>query len=268
MRITMRANLRRRRSAAVLILAFTSVLASARAQDLGATNGFVGTWVLVGTPDEIGQAPAAGASLKILTATNWSDVQADPETGTTNFSHGGTWSIHGHTYTETVTHATKHLQPLVGKSFRFDYKLDKDMLTLVGDGNPWKEVWKRADLDSLLNTPKADASDLQGTWSGNEKDSDTKTSVSLAIKANSIEFHGAGSHDWYKGRFTAYETKPKQLVIVITNCPDRSLIGSTCNSIYQIRDGTLTLTGYEPDNPTAPADFSASGARTFEFRKR
>lgn len=266
MRSAKRGGLSGRLLAGVLVFAFLNVLALANAQEASFTNRIVGTWVLVGTPSEIGQPPAAGAALKIVTAGNWSDLQLDPETGATNFSHGGTWSIHGGIYTEIVTNTAKSTRPMLGRAFRFSSKLDGDTLTLVGKGNPWKELWKRVDFDSLLNSPKADASELQGSWSGKEKES--KLSAALEIKGNRIEFREADDGEWYKGRFTVYDTKPKQLIVIISDCSDHDFVGAACNSIYQLENGTLKLGGYEPGDPVAPADFNASGVRTLEFRKR
>ena len=37
-------------------------------------------------------------------------------------------------------------------------------------------------------------------------------------------------------------------------------------AIYELRDGTLTITGNEPGNPAVPAGFDASGARKLVFK--
>jgi hypothetical protein len=106
----------------------------------------IGTWVLVGTPDNIGDPPASGGRLKFRTGRHWVVTQADPDTGKVMFHHGGTYTLDGDTYTETVEYANENTADLIGKAFKFKVKVEGDTYTQtgVGDDNPFKgEVWKR-----------------------------------------------------------------------------------------------------------------------------
>jgi hypothetical protein len=103
----------------------------------------IGTWILVGKPDEVGEVPAAGGRLKFLTGTHWCDTQADPNTGVVIFHHGGTYALKGNEYLETVKYANQGTTNLIKHTFKFTIKVEGDTLTLIGIGNPWKEVWKR-----------------------------------------------------------------------------------------------------------------------------
>jgi hypothetical protein len=106
----------------------------------------IGTWVLVGTPDKVGDPPASGGRLKFRTGRHWAVTQADPETGKVVFHHGGTYTLDGDTYAETVEYANENTAGLVKKTFKFKVKVEGDTYTQtgVGDDNPYNEVWKRA----------------------------------------------------------------------------------------------------------------------------
>ena len=104
----------------------------------------IGTWILVGKPGEVGEAPAAGGRLKFLTGRHWVITQAEPNTGVTIFHHGGTYVLKGNEYLETVEYANESTTNLIKQTFKFTIKVDGDTLTQTGIGNPWTEVWKRA----------------------------------------------------------------------------------------------------------------------------
>jgi len=109
---------------------------------------------------------------------------------------------------------------------------------------------------------KSDSSALQGTWKGQEAIGGAEGSCSLVISGYALEYHGADVNDWCKGTFMLREdTNPKQLVGVISECPDPQYVGKAVCSIYKIEAGTLTIAGNHPGNPEVPASFDAPGAR-------
>ena len=103
----------------------------------------LGTWVLVGTPDQVGEPPAKGGRLKFRTGKHWTITEAD-ESGKVLFHHGGTYTLDGDEYAETVQYANENTAELIGKTFKFKVKVEGDTYTQVGLGNPYSEVWKRA----------------------------------------------------------------------------------------------------------------------------
>ena len=115
---------------------------AAREQTPLARN-LIGTWILVGKPGEIGEAPAAGGRLKFFTGRHWIITQADPKTGVTIYHHGGTYTLDGNEYAETVEYANESTSDLIKQTFKFTAKIEGDTLTLTGVGNPWNEVWQR-----------------------------------------------------------------------------------------------------------------------------
>lgn len=223
-----------------------------------------GTWVLVGSPSAVGAPPAAGGRVKLITDHHWSVTQANPQTGDTIFHHGGTFALNGNEYAETVEDANDNTKELVGKTFKFTVKIEGDTLTLIGIGNPWKEVWKRAKSDAT-RPHKIEASELQGKWRGHEA-GESGTS-SLVLQGSKLEYRGADTNEWYKANIAFYDTTPKQAVVTITDCPFPQYAGATSYTIYQIQDGTLTITGNEPGSPAAPASFDAAGARKMVFKR-
>jgi hypothetical protein len=104
----------------------------------------IGTWVLVGTPGQVGETPAAGGRLKFITGRHWTVTEADPKTGLTLFHHGGTYKLSGNEYQEKVEYANESTTNLIGQTFKFTMKVEGDTLTQTGLGNPYTEVWKRA----------------------------------------------------------------------------------------------------------------------------
>jgi hypothetical protein len=116
---------------------------SAAAAPSQLAKSLIGTWILVGKPGEVGEAPAAGGRLKFLTGRHWTVTQADPKTGVVVFHHGGTYALKGSDYSETIEYANESTASLLKQTFKFTIKLEGDTLTLTGVGNPWTEVWKR-----------------------------------------------------------------------------------------------------------------------------
>jgi hypothetical protein len=105
----------------------------------------MGTWILVGEPGNVSAAPTVGGRLKMFTARYWCITQADPTNGITIYHHGGTYTLSGDHYAETVEYANENTRSLIGKVFTFTIKVDGDTLTQVAIDNPWTEVWKRAE---------------------------------------------------------------------------------------------------------------------------
>jgi len=140
------------RVAAISLLALTLPAANyLLAQDKPATaqersplaKSLLGTWILVGEPGKVGEAPAAGGRLKFFTGRHWMITQADPETGVTIFHHGGTYSLNGDECEETIEYANESTKELIKQTLKFTIKVDGDTFTQIGIGNSFNEVWKR-----------------------------------------------------------------------------------------------------------------------------
>ena len=106
-------------------------------------KNLLGTWILVGEPGKVGDAPASGGRLKFCTGKHWTITQADAKTGVTIFHHGGTYTLSGEEYAETVEYANESTKELIKQTFKFTIKIDGDTLTQTGIGNPFNEVWRR-----------------------------------------------------------------------------------------------------------------------------
>lgn len=103
----------------------------------------IGTWVLVGTPDNVGETPKSGGRLKFFTGRHWTITEADPANNEVNFHHGGTYKLDGEKYVETIEYANASTADLINKMLKFKIKVDGDTYTQIGDGNSFNEVWKR-----------------------------------------------------------------------------------------------------------------------------
>src|SRR5690242_3493954 len=106
-------------------------------------KGLFGTWGFDGTPDKDEEPPAKGGRLKFITGKHWAVTFFD-EAGKVTIHHGGTCTIDGDEYTETVKYANESTAELIGQSLKFKIKLEGDRYTQTGIGNPYTEVWRRA----------------------------------------------------------------------------------------------------------------------------
>ncbi len=127
---------------AALFIIFFSLAALAQ-DSKPASVDLTGTWVMLGKPGEEVDTPGKGAGIKVISGKRWLVTQADAETGEILVRHGGTFTITGDAYAEHVEYANSSTKDLIGRTFTFTFKLDSDRLTLIGQGNPWQEVWKR-----------------------------------------------------------------------------------------------------------------------------
>lgn len=122
-----------------------------RAEDQAATtaqtppskDAMAGQWVLVGEPGNTTEAPSSGGRLKFFAGNAWVMTQADATTGVVIFHHGGTFTLDGDKYAETIEYTNESTKELIRQTFKFTLKVEGDTLTQVGIGNPWTEVWKR-----------------------------------------------------------------------------------------------------------------------------
>ena len=135
----------------LLALAIPTALFVLRAADKPAASAapsqlakdMIGAWVLVGKPGKVREAPATGGRLKFRTGRHWTMTQANPDTGLTVMHDGGTYTLDGDKYVETLEYANESTANDIGKSFMFTVKVEGDTMTQLGVGNPYSEVWKR-----------------------------------------------------------------------------------------------------------------------------
>ena len=119
------------------------------------------TWLLastVGAQDESPQKPKAPEAIegawelenddgskriKLIAGGQWAITQYDPESGAVVFHHGGTYTLNGTTYTETIVFANENTLGMKGDSHQFEVSVEGDILRQRGIGNPWNEDWQR-----------------------------------------------------------------------------------------------------------------------------
>ena len=136
--------------ALILAAGVTALLAADdKKADKGATpsqlaRDLIGTWILAGTPNRFDERPSAKGPFKFFTGRYWTFTQADPATGKVVYHHGGTYTIDGDNYTETINYANESTAHMIGQTLRFKLKIEGDTLSQTGIGNPYAQVWKRA----------------------------------------------------------------------------------------------------------------------------
>lgn len=106
-------------------------------------SDMIGSWVMVGTPGNIEEAPEKGGRFKYRTGTHWVVFSVNEETGLVTEIFGGSYTMNGEEYIETQEYADYRWIEDNGKSFTFKVKIEGDLMTQLGIGNSYNEVWKR-----------------------------------------------------------------------------------------------------------------------------
>lgn len=107
------------------------------------TTSLVGVWVHVGEPGNVSPPPRSGGRLKFRVDNRWTLTQADPATGKAVEHFGGTYRVQGDEYIETIDYSMDANDPELGHKLVFKIKVEGDIMTQTGVGNPNTEVWKR-----------------------------------------------------------------------------------------------------------------------------
>jgi beta-lactamase regulating signal transducer with metallopeptidase domain len=131
----------------------------------------IGTWVLIGAPGKTRNAPASGGRYKFFTGSRWCITQADPDNHVVIFNHGGDYWFDGNEYVEALEYANPSTVDRIGRTNRFEVKIEGDELTDIGIGNEnhWREVWKRVGTKGESIAKSQPGEDLIGAWKlGNE----------------------------------------------------------------------------------------------------
>src|SRR4051812_12420379 len=126
-----------------LLLSDCTSAADTQAGSKELARQLIGTWILVGTPEKIGEPPAAGGRLRFFTGRHWIVTESDPKTGEVIFEHGGTYTFEGALLDQKVEYAKENTKMLIGEHHKFKITIVGDTLTQIGIGNSWNEVWKR-----------------------------------------------------------------------------------------------------------------------------
>jgi hypothetical protein len=105
-------------------------------------QALLGAWTLAGETESTGEPPAA-ARLKFWGLGHWVITQSDPNTGQLIFHHGGTYTLEGDNYAETIAFAARSTEYLIGRTFKYKIKVDGDTYTQIGVGNEFNERWVR-----------------------------------------------------------------------------------------------------------------------------
>jgi hypothetical protein len=115
---------------------------SCRPERLTAAD-LAGVWVFVGSPEKVGPIPADGRRLLFIAGSSWTVTNADPWTKEVVNHHGGSFVLLGDHYRETVQYGTALMMRLVDQQFVFKVSIEGDLLTKIGLGNRYREVWRR-----------------------------------------------------------------------------------------------------------------------------
>jgi hypothetical protein len=100
----------------------------------------LGAWTLSGVPEA--NNPQGNVRMKFWGLKHWLITESD-QAGNPVFHHGGTYTLDGNNYSETIKFAAGNTKELLGRTFTFKIKVEGDTYTQTGVGNPWNETWVR-----------------------------------------------------------------------------------------------------------------------------
>ena len=104
----------------------------------------LGAWIMA--PKSGADAAAdsrIGVQQKFFGLGHWIYTLSDPETGELVGSHGGTYTLKGDEYEETIVYAAFSTEEMIGQSFKFKLTVDGDRLMQRGIGNRFNEDYIR-----------------------------------------------------------------------------------------------------------------------------
>jgi hypothetical protein len=136
--------------AAIAVVLFVAMFAQLPAQETGVkaesepsklAADLIGTWQLVGRPDDAQEMPVN--AFKFFTGKHWCVTYHD-ENGAVQYHHGGSYTLDGDQYAETIKYATEQTAGLIGQTMKYKIKVEGDKYTQIGVGNEYNEVWRRA----------------------------------------------------------------------------------------------------------------------------
>ena len=105
-------------------------------------QSLLGAWALAGPPDSKND-PQPGARMKFWGLKHWVITQSNPDTGELVFHHGGTYTLDGDNYSETIKFAAPNTTSMIGTTLKFKIKVEGDTYTQTGVGNLFNERWVR-----------------------------------------------------------------------------------------------------------------------------
>lgn len=110
----------------------------------------LGTWQLAsfkyGDDDKWTEAPKGERKLKHITGTHFTWVAYEPGSGKVQSMAGGTYTLKGSAYTESIDYAGEGMTDYFGKKQSFTIRVEGDKLHQSGqlsDGLKIEEVWQR-----------------------------------------------------------------------------------------------------------------------------
>lgn len=111
----------------------------------GHRQKMLGAWGFAGALDSTND-PQPGARMKFWGLKHWVITESD-QNGKLVFHHGGTYTLDGDDYVETIEFAGDQTSALIGRTFKFKIKVDGDTYLQTGVGNSFNERWVRQKND-------------------------------------------------------------------------------------------------------------------------
>jgi len=133
-------------SALIFVIAFIfNSICSAQTSSIDKTK-LIGIWQQCDSVGNPVPTVSGFTEYKLLTPESFTVLKVNKETGVFVGIFFGSYSLENDTYTETLTYATPQLISIKGTKNLFYIDLKNDLLYISGINNPYKQIWKKANV--------------------------------------------------------------------------------------------------------------------------
>jgi hypothetical protein len=115
-----------------------------KAEDKSILSQLIGEWEEVSRGDGK-PLPADFGEFKFIGGKHWSVLNVDSKTKSLRSCLGGTYTLNGNEYVESVEYGTPNMPAeMIGQKFKFKVTVEGDKFTQIGIGNGHSYIFRRA----------------------------------------------------------------------------------------------------------------------------
>jgi len=109
-------------------------------------NDLIGTWQICnsdGVVEENLYGNKNQIRYKVISSDKFTLIDLNSKYKKVLNSFVGSYTVNKNVYTEHILYTNSNFNNLLGDTYSYTYKIENDVLTIDGIGNPYNETWKR-----------------------------------------------------------------------------------------------------------------------------
>ncbi|SHG56145.1 protein of unknown function [Salegentibacter echinorum] len=111
-------------------------------------DDLIGTWQMCNAAGEVEENLYGNKNqirYKIISSDKFTLIDLNSKHKQVLNSFVGSYTIDKDVYTEHILYTNSNFNTLLGDTFSYKYKIEDDLLTIEGIGNPYNEIWKKVE---------------------------------------------------------------------------------------------------------------------------